>query len=77
MPTLESLFAEYDELAQDVAGSKPAFFQGNLTRWLTFLDGTATFAQSVLQQLETPADFKGWFEPYRLVAMGHGTRTLE
>jgi hypothetical protein len=61
--SLKSLFEQYDELTQDVAHSRYDFFQGNLQRWFTFLRGTAPFAKPILQQLETAADFKTWFEP--------------
>jgi predicted nucleotide-binding protein len=75
--SLKSLFEQYDELTQDVAQSRYDFFQGNLERWFTFLRGTAPFAKPILQRLETAADFKSWFEPYRLRAMGHGTKPIE
>lgn len=77
MPTLANLFEQYDELAEDVARSKHGFFQGNLQRWISFLKGTAPFARPILQQLEAAVDFKSWFEPYRSVGMGHGTRDIE
>jgi hypothetical protein len=66
------LFAQYDELAADIARSKHQFFKGNVKRWLHFLDSTAPFARPILQELESQADFKIWFEPYRVVAMGGG-----
>lgn len=77
MPNLPELFAEYDELAEDVARSKHDFFQGNVQRWLTFLKSAAPFAKPILQQLETAVDFNSWFEPYRLRLMGHGTKRIE
>jgi hypothetical protein len=74
---LASLFEQYDELAADIARSKHQFFRGNVKRWLDFLDGTAPFSRPILQELEGQVDFKAWFEPYRLAAMGLGTRSLE
>lgn len=71
--TNPALFEQYDELAADVARSKHQFFQGNLKRWLDFLDGTAPFARLILQQLEANADFATWFAPYRVMAGGGGT----
>lgn len=70
-------FEEYDELANDVARSKYQFFAGNVTRWIDFLDRTLSFSDPIRRDLEGAADFKAWFEPYRLVAMGHGSRAIE
>lgn len=70
-------FEEYDELAADVARSKYQFFPGNVQRWIDFLDRTPHFSDPIRRELEESADFKTWFEPYRMVAMGHGSRAIE
>jgi hypothetical protein len=70
-------FEEYDELAGDVAGSKYQFFCGNVRRWIDLLDRTPSFSEPIRHELEGAADFKVWFEPYRVVAMGHGSRAIE
>jgi hypothetical protein len=75
-PPVETLFSEYDELAADVSRSTYGFFQDNLKRWLDFLDRTNPFARIILQQLESAADFKTWFEPYRVVAQGGGSKHI-
>jgi hypothetical protein len=69
---LKSLFERYDELASNVARSKHQFFQGNVQRWLEFLDSTTPFAKPILQRLETSVDFNIWFQPYRFVGMAGG-----
>jgi hypothetical protein len=74
---IEELLTEYDELVNDVAGSKHQFFQGNLKRWLDFLDRASPFVGPILQQLESAVDFTIWFAPYRTVAMGGGSKNIE
>jgi hypothetical protein len=70
-------FEEYDELAADVARSKHQFFRGNVQRWIDFLDRAPQFSELIRRELEERTVFKAWFEPYHLVAMGHGSRAIE
>src|SRR5580700_5953467 len=76
MASLENLFEQYDELAEDVARSTTDFFSGNLQRWIDFLMAADAFARPIAQTLEPSADFNAWFEPYR-VAMGQGGKPIE
>jgi hypothetical protein len=72
-----SLFEQYDELAADIARSKHQFFRENVKLWLDFLDNKAPFARPIRQELEGQVDFKVWFEPCRMTAMGLGMKTIE
>ena len=74
---LEALFKEYDELAEDVAGSAYQLFPGNLKRWLHFLDTAGPFARPIVQQLEPSIHFDTWFAPYKAALQGSHVSAFE
>ena len=54
------LFAEYDDLANDVERSKASSFRSHVQRWLDFLDRIYHLALPILRELETSIDLDDW-----------------